>query len=331
MSTVATGSATRVQFLHCDTTSQANSSILAQSIRSLVDAGGSTVLVRNLCKDPHGGWYPNTFKRDRHGTLYWQGLTTKLRALEAYSRQTFQHDFLVFTDSDVVLNRPLPTPREALQRFRGVTNRSRDVVFMAEPWCYAPTVGSGRHGGRCTTEMLSLYNARGADTLDWRCPRFLNSGSLAGMARDVHRVVLGMLNVTSWDHNTVHGISGSPCVGGYYSNDQCLATSYMLANDDVVLDLHEQLFATASTATKAQEGTTCVPCGNVSCNCSTQFEWEVGKDDGLVRKPEYRARCQFAGGGGAQRPMMIHFNGVGTRNSLLRRPDFGSWLRAGYR
>jgi len=104
-------------------------------------------------------------------------------------------------------------------------------------------------------------------------------------------------------------------VGERKLSDQCLATHVLLQHRGWVgLDYHEALFAYAAAVTSTpQEKSNAIkvsPCGNVSCQMSSTFQWAFppahSPSMGALERPaEHRELCGLRAGG----PAFIHFNG----------------------
>ena len=273
----------------------------------------------------------------------------KARAVAEYAQRVPPTDVLIFSDSDVLFN-SAASPKDVLHRFHNARGSAR-VVFMAEPWCFAPTMQTvTRRSGAarqieaisCTKAKLAQYERADSSHAQrhWRCPRFLNSGLYAGFASEV--ATLGEL----WAQPALwlDGCQPRPMWG--YA-DQCIATEIMLlGNVSIALDVHEALFASGGTAvapppirSRHANSTGCTKCGRTACHCSLLNEWRIpdqrrprrpSPKDGragalpLQRSADYRSSCAIADAG----PLIIHFNGVSKK--LAKTAEMRAWIDASF-
>ena len=273
----------------------------------------------------------------------------KASAVADYARHAPPADLLIFTDSDVLFN-GVATPGEFVRRFDAARGSSR-IVFMAEPWCFAPTMETvTRHNGlrrveatSCTERKLSQYEQRGPSHAQrpWHCPRFLNSGAYAGLASEVAKLGELWADATLWRR----GCKPRPNWG---FDDQCIAMEIMLlGNVSIALDTHEALFASGGTAVARSShrfsrrqklmanSTRCAACGRTACDCSLLNEWRFPDSrrpnvpsDGRVaivplqRTAHYLSSCAIA----EVNPLVVHFNGVSKR--LMKTTEMQAWLEA---
>ena len=275
----------------------------------------------------------------------------KVRAVADYAHHAPPKDVLIFVDSDVLFNSGMTTPGEVVRRFHAARGSSR-ILFMAEPWCFAPTMkavtrrsGSARsvnvdHG--CTEATLLRYEHadRSHAQRSWRCPRFLNSGLYAGVASEVAKLGELWAKPTLW-------LSGCQKRPNWGYADQCIAMEIMLlGNVSIALDTHEALFASGGTAVeppprgprhlhgKNLSSTRCSACGRTACHCSLRNEWSIPDSwrastfdnqmglRSLRRRAGYRNLCANT----EVAPFIIHFNGVSKR--LMKTAEMLAWIKA---
>ena len=139
---------------------------------------------------------------------------------------------------------------------------------MLASWafCWAPTVtrrvtakglqSHARDQLPCDTDGLAAYEARGAASLPWRCPRFLNAGAYAALAADLIPLAEMWSRPKLWEARCRKRLH-------YEVSDQCIATwIYLQGNASIALDSHEELFAYGGAAVPAPR-----PCpeGNTHC------------------------------------------------------------------
>ena len=320
----------RVHFLVCET----RPSVLwsyNQSITPLVHGGSTGILVVNLCANSTwGAW-------DRGGAM-------KHARVSAYIRSgaAAPDDLLLFSDSDVIIN-AVENATGLLRRFdEAQVGKPRiRIIFMAEPFCWAPWAKTWPTGRVCSPQVVAQYQRQFLNTsMPARCPRYLNAGSYAGRARDVDLLVkqwlAGMAVLTG---GTVGATwPGPPPV--CYRGDQCVATNLLLnSNGFIGLDIHERLFASGTVAALpgsavwrgADRGGGAIRCGDTRCRAGTRLHaaWQlVGTDRGtsaawgghFERREEYRVACATIGA-----PVLIHFQGVAK--AILMSHDVRDWLK----
>ena len=307
-------SVVRAHFLVCETRPSALSSY-TRSIKPLVrpDSG---ILVVNVCTNLTWGPWDS-------------GSLMKHAQVAAYVRSGVPgpNDLLIFSDSDVIIN-AVDDAAGLLRRFDEARagNPRTQIVFMAEPFCWAPWAKMWPTGRICNPSVVARYQRQFIHALTPpNCPRFLNAGSYAGRARDV-----GML-VQHWRAGMAV-LSGDPVGAAWpgpspqcYRGDQCIATHLLLnSNGTIGLDTNERLFASGTAAVlsgssgwgHANRGGGAIRCGDTSCRAATRFAaaWQlVGTERGasaawgghFKRRPDYCAMCKTPSA-----PVLIHFQGV---------------------
>lgn len=264
----------------------------------------------------------------------WNGLITKVEAYYEYAQSAPPAELLICSDSDAIFN-VIESADALMKRFEAALlhqPRGR-IVYQGEPICWAPWGDRKKFVPKemtCSMQVLAQYEELGHHRLPWRCPRYLNSGGFAGLARDMtphlQRWLAGMVGKrkvgSAWP--------GPPpvCRKELVNNkiglgsleDQCVATNLMLrSNGTIVLDSHEHLFASGSIVVgRNDSGQTYatraggIICGPDKCLLGTRFtsSWSWSKDDRWRRLGPYSKECAIAQDSG---PTLIHFNGVSKR------------------
>jgi len=269
----------------------------------------------------------------------------KDQVLGEYAKGVPPNDLLWFTDSDVLFNLDGTTPSKVWRRFEAARNHA-GVVFMAEPWCFAPTtVLTARRGGMrlvpraaCPDSMLAQYERMPwwEPSRSWQCPRFLNGGAYIGFASEVAKVAQLLGKAASEKRAELHQAAlfkdcRPRATEGY--NEQCVATEVLLrGNASVTIDAHEAIFASGGIAVEAfasarplwtANSTHCSTCGRQRCRCSLLNDWHMPSGSGkLLRNKGYIDKCTIHPGG----PLVVHFNGVSKR--LMKQKGMHTWLNA---
>ena len=269
----------------------------------------------------------------------------KDQVLSEYAKAVPPNDLLWFTDSDVLFNLDATTPSKVQRRFEAARNGAH-VVFMAEPWCFAPTtvMSACRGGGRrlvprtaCSDSLLAQYERmpRWEPSRLWQCPRFLNGGAYIGFASEVAKVaeLLGKAASRKRAERDQAALLFKECRprAGEGYNEQCVATEILLrSNASVTIDTHEAIFASGGTAIQAfatarpyktVNSTHCSACGRQRCRCSLLNDWRMPAGRGkLLRNNAYIDKCMIHRGG----PLVVHFNGVSK--GIMKQQAILSWL-----
>ena len=138
-------SVVRAHFLVCETRPSALSSY-TRSIKPLVrpDSG---ILVVNVCTNLTWGPWDS-------------GSLTKHAQVAAYVRfgVPAPNDLLIFSDSDVIIN-AVDDAAGLLRRFDEARagNPRTQIVFMAEPFCWAPWAKTWPTGRICNPSVVTRY------------------------------------------------------------------------------------------------------------------------------------------------------------------------------
>ena len=266
----------------------------------------------------------------------WDGFFTKAKAILAYlaSGRAAPHDLVLFSDSDVLWNAPVPVA-EVHRRFEAAledNGPSCRVVFQAEAWCVSPwREANGAVHLSCAEDVGAGYAERGFG-LDPLCHGLLNSGGVIGRAVDLEPVYRQWTApAAEWPPlPTSHprrragpNEQGPASCALEAGGDQCLAAHLLLrSNGTVGVDVRERIFATAAVALWRNGSRTPTPmkypwpsrsgrvsCGSapsMRCGGSSSLQWQRSAESGVLERPRwYQELCNLASAG----PLVIHFNG----------------------
>ena len=317
----------RVHFLVCETRPSALLSY-TQSIKPMLrpDSG---ILVVNVCTNlTWGPWDSGSLMKHAQVAAYLSGIPTP-------------NDLLIFSDSDVIIN-AVDDAAGLLRRFDEARagNPGTRIVFMAEPFCWAPWAKTWPTGRVCNPSVVARYQQQLIHpSTPPNCPRFLNAGSYVGRARDVSVLL------QQWRAGMAV-LSGDPVGAAWpgpspqcYRGDQCIATHLLLnSNGTIGLDTNERLFASGTAAVlsgssgwgHANRGGGAIRCGHTNCRAVTRFAaaWQlVGTERGasaawgghFKRRSDYCAMCKTPSA-----PVLIHFQGVAK--GMLAARGMQHWL-----
>lgn len=324
-----------VHFLRCETRNSTQQNFHVQTMPRLSAFGG--VVASNVCLG---------LKWHRHaGTGLLSQLSAnmyvKVPAIQRYAASIPPDDLIFVLDSDSIFNVRSVTSAKVLSRFEAARD-GRQVVFQAEPYCFAPSKKAMMIGykdlGGCTKELVRLYDSlerkamveKGSDVIGkpWDCAKHLNSGAFAGRAQAIMDLMKKMRQPWGW-RELCPPTKATRHSGGF--DDQCVLTAIMLQqNVSIQLDYNERLFATAIATTRGsrsktkRNGSNSVACAycrqrttKVPCRCSREWTWvrESSTGEPWQRPMAHQKRCGLPAG---SPPLIMHFqNAVGK--AMLRR------------
>ena len=304
----------RVHLLCCETRAQSNASLLMGTLRLTSRMPTEQFVVANICLGHEWGRYGSR--------MLGKEVMVKVAAVHQYAMGVPADDLLLVLDSDVAFNGWVTSQMvtAAYHTARG----DNEVVFQAEPWCFAPNAKASMSGfinvGGCTRPFLRAYDQLHWTRIrPWRCARHLNAGAYIGTVAAVRR-----LSEVWRRPDTVSALRDMcPASGRFGMEGQCVASAMLLAGHySMQLDYREVLFATASTAVQGGRGTarslrnrqssSCAWCGAVPCRCSSEFVWCTDAEQRLQRNAEHRSLCNTS----TEPPLLLHFNNPAGKRLL---------------